>query len=82
VSIQSEDGLYWKCEKRETVQNILTSKYWDTKFSDDSAEWVDEKRGSAALMQTSSVLVVGALVFVALLVCVVGAKFARECFRV
>jgi hypothetical protein len=79
VSILSEDGLYWKCEKREMVQNILMSKYWDTKFADDSAEWVDEKRGSAALMQTSSALLVATLAFVALLVCVVGSTFAREC---
>jgi hypothetical protein len=82
VSIQSEDHLYsWKCEKRETVNNILMREYWDTKFTEDSAEWVDEKRGSAAFMQTSSVLWVGALAFVALLVCVVGSKFARECCR-
>jgi hypothetical protein len=46
VSIQSEDCLFWKCKKREIVQNILTSKYWDTKFAEDSAEWVDEKLGS------------------------------------
>ena len=80
VSIQTEDGLNWKCETRETVNNILMSS-WDTKFAEDGAEWVDEKRGSAALMQTSSVLFVGALAFLALLVCVVGSKFARECCR-
>jgi hypothetical protein len=81
AAIQSEDGLYWKCEKKETVHNILMSKYWDTKFADDSAEWVDEKRGFAALMQTSSALLVAALAFVALLACVVCSTFARECCR-
>jgi hypothetical protein len=63
------------------VHNILMSKYWDTKFADDSAEWVDEKRGFAALMQTSSALLVAALAFVALLACVVCSTFARECCR-
>ena len=81
VSIRSEDGLFWKCENNETVHNILMKEYWGAKFAEDSAEWVDEKRGYAAFMQTSSVLLVGALAFLALLVCVVGMKFTRECCR-
>jgi hypothetical protein len=81
VSIQSEDGRYWKCENNETVHNILMREYWDRKFSEDSAEWFDKNRGSAFFAQTSSVLLVGALAFVALLVLAVGIKFTRECCR-
>ena len=77
VSIQSEDGRYWKCETWEMVQSILASKYRTTEFADDGAEWVDEKKALSISRRSPLELSWRRL----LLICVVCIKVVRECWR-